>query len=601
MADGARSRPGQGARGGVASAPPGSRETPVALARRHSLADHQTPAAPPPPERMAISEGARRRPGQGARGGVASEPRGSLETTVALARRQSLADLLRRSAARHPERMAISEGARSRTYGELDADASRIANALIERGIGHGDRVAIVARNSLQYAQAILGVARSGAVLVPINFMLGAREIAYILEHSAAVAVLAQESLTAVCADAIERVHRAAPAPTRIALSGIVEGWEPFSTLCEHADASEPQVMIGSEDPAQILYTSGTEARPKGAVLAHGALISQYVSAILDGGMTATDVELHSMPLFHCAQQHCFLMPDLYLGAISHIVGHPEPAALLDAIERHGITKFFAPPTVWIGMLRHPDFDRRELSRLRKGYYGASSMPVGVLHEIMERLPGLRLWNFYGQTEMAPLAVILQPEDQIRKAGAAGRPCINVETRVVNPAGREVEVGEVGEIVHRGPHAILAYLGDPEKTSEAFRDGWFHSGDLGVFDAEGYLTVVDRLKDMIKTAGENVASREVEEAIYEHPAVSEVAVVGIAHDKWIEAVVAIVVLRDGAVLGGGELIAHTRERLAPFKVPKAIAFTDVLPKNASGKILKRELRERFAHLAQEIV
>jgi fatty-acyl-CoA synthase len=306
------------------------------------------------------------------------------------------------------------------------------------------------------------------------------------------------------------------------------------------------------------------------------------------------------MPLFHCAQQHCFLVPDIYLGALSVIVAAPDPGALLEGIERHRVTKFFAPPTVWIGMLRHPDFDRRDLSSLRKGYYGAAIMPIEVLREISERLPGVRLWNFYGQTEMAPAAVMLQPEDQLRKAGAAGRPCLNVETRLIDEDGVDVAVGEVGEIVHRGPHAILEYLDDEEKTADAFHGGWFHSGDLGTLDADGYLTIVDRIKDMIKTGGENVASREVEEVLYEHEAVGELAVVGIRHPVWIEAVVAIVVLKEGASVTAAELKAHARSRLAPFKVPKAFAFVDALPKNPSGKLLKREMRERYAYLAETI-
>jgi fatty-acyl-CoA synthase len=245
---------------------------------------------------------------------------------------------------------------------------------------------------------------------------------------------------------------------------------------------------------------------------------------------------------------------------------------------------------VWISLLRHPDFDRRDLSSLRKGYYGASIMPVEVLKEIGARLPDVRLLNFYGQTEMAPLATVLRPEEQVRKAGSAGRPALNVETRVVDEYDRTLPLGEIGEIVHRSPHAMLGYWNDLEKTSDAFRNGWFHTGDLGVFDADGYLTVVDRKKDMIKSGGENVASREVEEAIYRHPAVAEVAVFGIAHPQWIEAVTAAVVLRDGADVTAEELTAFCRESLAGFKAPKHIEFVDRLPKNASGKLLKRELR-----------
>ncbi len=524
----------------------------------------------------------------------------SIETSVALARRQSLADLLRRSAARHPDRVAVSDGVQSRTYAELNEDASRIANALRERGIGSGDRIALLSRNSLEYVQIIFGVARSGAVLVPVNFMLGGAEIGYVLGHSGSVALLAQDALAATAEQAIIEAGATGWLRARIVLGGDREGWEPFAALLEHNDPSEPALVIRPDDPAQVLYTSGTESRPKGAVLAHSALIAQYTSCIVDGGMDSSDIELHAMPLFHCAQQHCFLVPDIYLGATSLIFGAPEPGALLESIERHQVTKFFAPPTVWIGLLRHSDFDRRDLTALHKGYYGAAIMPVEILREITERLPRVRLWNFYGQTEMAPVAVMLQPEDQIRKAGAAGRACLNVETRLVDPEGNDVAVGEVGEIVHRSPHAILAYLDDPEKTAEVFRGGWFHSGDLGTLDDEGYLTVVDRIKDMIKTGGENVASREVEEVLYEHDAVAELAVVGIPHPIWIEAVVAIVVLKPDMQVTSEELKAHARTRLASFKVPKAFAMVDALPKNPSGKPLKRELRQQYAYLADAI-
>ena len=218
---------------------------------------------------------------------------------------------------------------------------------------------------------------------------------------------------------------------------------------------------------------------------------------------------------------------------------------MLATIERYGVTKLFCPPTVWIALLRHPAFDTTDLSSLRKGYYGASPMPAEVLQELAERLPDVALWNFYGQTEMAPLATILRPHEQLARIGSAGRASLNVETRIVDDDGAPVPPGTVGEIVHRSPQATLGYWNDPEKTAEAFQGGWFHSGDLGVMDADGYLAVVDRKKDMIKSGGENVASREVEEAMFEHPAVAEVAVFGIPHPYWVEAVTAVVVPKAG--------------------------------------------------------
>ncbi len=220
-------------------------------------------------------------------------------------------------------------------------------------------------------------------------------------------------------------------------------------------------------------------------------------------------------------------------------------------------------------------------------------MPTAVIEELSQRLPDMRMYNFYGQTEMAPIASILRPEDQMRKLGSAGRPALNVETRIVDEDDHPVAVGDVGEIVHRSPHLISQYYNDPDKTAEAFRGGWFHSGDLGRFDADGYLYIIDRKKDMIKSGGENVASREVEEAIFRHPDVAEVAVFGVAHPKWIEGVTAVVVLKAGADATADDIHAYCQAHLSHFKAPKHIEITDELPKNASGKLLKRELRDRY--------
>jgi fatty-acyl-CoA synthase len=226
-------------------------------------------------------------------------------------------------------------------------------------------------------------------------------------------------------------------------------------------------------------------------------------------------------------------------------------------------------------------------------------MPVEILRELQRRLPDVQLWNFYGQTEMAPVATILGPAEQLQRAGSAGRAALNVETMVVDDDANPVPPGQVGEVVHRSPHAALGYFHDEEKTAEAFRGGWFHSGDLGIVTEDGYLSIVDRKKDMIKTGGENVASREVEEAIYEMDGVAEVAVCGIAHPRWVEAVIAVVVLTDGASLTTEDIRAHAKQRLAGYKRPKYVVLAAELPKNPSGKILKRELRQQYAGLARE--
>ena len=516
------------------------------------------------------------------------------------ARQHAVGDLLHRTARRYPDKLAVVAGDLRVTYAEFDAAVNRAAHALADRGLAKGDRLALLSHNCWQYAVLAFATAKLGVVLVPVNFMLGPDEIGYILEHSGAGGIVAEDTLAPTAEKALATAGVEGGVRGWIGLSGAApaDGWEDVDGWWRHGDDRDPDVAVADDDPLRLMYTSGTESRPKGVMLSSRSLISQYVSCAIDGGMSADDVELHSLPMYHCAQLDCFFSVDVYLGATSVILPGPDAAALLATIAREKVTKLFCPPTVWISLLRHPDFDATDLSTLRKGYYGASPMPVEVLRELSRRLPDVQLWNFYGQTEMSPLATILRPHEQLPKAGSAGRAAVNVETRLVDDDGNPVPPGEIGEIVHRSPHAALGYYNDEEKTAEAFRGGWFHSGDLGVLSDDGYLSVVDRKKDMIKTGGENVASREVEEAIYTLDGVAEVAVFGIAHPHWIEAVTAVVVPKPGATLTPEDVQAHTKERLAGYKRPKYVVLADKLPKNPSGKILKRELREEHADLAR---
>ncbi|MEZ5645466.1 MAG: fatty acyl-CoA synthetase [Burkholderiaceae bacterium] len=514
---------------------------------------------------------------------------------IARARDQQLGDLLRRSAARHPHKLALVFRDKRDTFSTLNTVVNRAANALSALGIRKGERIALLSRNNRAFVILRFALARIGAVVAPVNFMLNAEDVAYILEHSGARGLICQDSLCPVAEAALDHLGKVPDILLSIRHAGgtVSDRWRPVEALYEHPDSSEPWVPMGAEDPSQMMYTSGTESRPKGAMLPASALYAQYVTVISDGEMRSDAVELHCLPLFHCAQLDCFLTPDLYLGATSILQDGADPVTMFEAIQAEKVTKLFCPPTVWILLLRHPDFDKYDLSSLNQGYYGASIMPTAIIEELSRRLPNMRLYNFYGQTEMAPCATVLRPEDQLTKLGSAGRPGLNVETRVVDDDGVDLPVGEIGEIAHRSPHLILGYYNDPQKTAESFKGGWFHSGDLGRFDDEGYLYVVDRKKDMIKSGGENVASREVEEAIFRHPKVAEVAVFGVAHPTWIEAVVAVVVAKSGHDLTGDEVVAYCRETLSHFKSPKHVAIRDSLPKNASGKILKRALREDF--------
>ena len=512
-------------------------------------------------------------------------------------RRQSLADLLHRSAKRYPAKTAIVCGSVQWTFADFDRVVDRVATGLSRLGVVKASRVAVLARNSHGFAALRFAIARLGAVLVPINFMLKAEEVAYILRHAQA-GMLATDTGLAATARAAAAMDTAVKQfvwlPSEES-SQPVDGMTSFDELGA-TDGEPPVADLASTDLAQIVYTSGTESAPKGAMLTHDAILWQYASCAVDASIATGDVMLHALPLYHCAQLDVFLGPAVYVGATSVITAKPTPENLLPLIERHRISSFFAPPTVWISLLRSPLFEQTQLGTLRKGYYGASIMPVEVLRELARRLPDVGFWNLYGQTEIAPLATMLGPQDQMRKPGSCGRAVLNVETRVVDDEMRDVAPGQVGEIVHRSPHLMLGYFHDDERTNAAFQGGWFHSGDLATIDDEGFITVVDRKKDMIKSGGENVASREVEEMIYRLPAVSEVAVVGVPHPRWVEAVVAVVVPKAGHQLTEQEVLAHCQEHLASFKAPKAVVFAEALPKNPSGKLLKRDLRGTYRAL-----
>jgi fatty-acyl-CoA synthase len=507
--------------------------------------------------------------------------------------RDTIGDMARRAATKYGDKTAIIFRDAKLSFYDLEREARRFANLMTRCGVGKGDRVAVYAYNSPYYPISLMGLAKIGAIQVPINTMLKAEEIAYILEHSGSSTFIVEDSLYPVIADSLDRF-------TSVKTWGFIPlenhplpaGF--FDLIAETAKMTyeEPQVDVSAEDIVQIPYTSGTESKPKGAMLSHRALMSQYHSCIFDGRYETDDVSLHALPLFHCAQLHCFLMPYLYVGATNVIMHKADPLEMIRLIEKYQITHMFAPPTVWIGILNHPEFRNHTHGSLKKAAYGASIMPVEIIKQLSVTFHGLQLWNYYGQTEMGPVATILKPEDQLLKPGSAGKPVLNVETRLMDDDGRFVPLGEVGEIVHRSGHVMTGYLADPEKTAEAFQFGWFHSGDLGRFDADGYLYVVDRKKDMIKTGGENVASREVEEVLYQIPDVEEAAVIGLPDPKWIEVVAVVAVLKKGSALTEKEIIGYCKAHLAGFKCPKKVIIADRLPKNPSGKILKRELKNQ---------
>jgi fatty-acyl-CoA synthase len=501
-------------------------------------------------------------------------------TEAARIRRNTIGDAVARAASHFGDRIALEFDGRSWSFRDLDAAAGRIATWLQGFGLSPGDRVAAYGRNSDGYFLLWLGCVRAGLAHVPINYALTGDELSYIVGQSGAGALFFDAPLEANLAPAraVATVRHFADMARLVAVAR-------DATIDPGHDFE-----VAEGDLAQLLYTSGTTAAPKGAAMTHAALLAEYTSCILGMELRAADRSIAALPLYHSAQMHCFLMPSLLVGGFTLLLAAPVADIVLGLIEARKITSFFAPPTVWISLLRHPDFDARDLSSLRAVYYGASIMPVPVLLELRARLPGARPYNCYGQSEIGPLATILGPDDHDARPGSVGRPVFNVQTRVVDGEMNDVAPGEQGEIVHRSPQLLTGYWGNEQATRDAFAGGWFHSGDVGVLDADGFLYIVDRIKDVINTGGVLVASRDVEEALFTHPAVSEVAVIALPDPKWIEAITAVVVLRPGREADEAELMAHARALLAPYKLPKRVIFAEDLPRNTAGKLLKRELR-----------
>lgn len=515
---------------------------------------------------------------------------------VQYARQYHLSDIPKRSAQRYPQKLAIVDGATQLNFQQFYQHVEKLAAYLTQLGLKKADRLLLLSHNCWQFPVIHFAAARLGILTVPVNFMLNEKELSYILAHSQCSIVFAEDTLTQNIEKACEQSQHQLTHFYSINLNQTATSslWQNFEQCLQHPYQEILQQSLNAYEPIRLMYTSGTESLPKGVLLNSEALMWQYMSAILEGNMQATDREIHAFPLYHCAQFDAFLNVDLYLGATSYILRGFDAKTVLATIEKEKINKLFCPPTAWIALLNAPEFAHSDLSTLSKAYYGASAMPKHVIQSLMQKLPHIGFWQFYGQTEMAPVATVLYPEDHAEFPTSVGKPVLHVETAIMGQQGQILTVGQVGEIVHRSPHLTLGYADALEKTQQAFQHGWFHSGDLGYFDQTGHLYVVDRIKDMVKTGGENVSTREVEEIIYRFEGVKEVAVFGCPHPHWIEAVTAVLVTHHSDFCIE-RLMAHCKNHLSTYKMPKAIFIVNELPKNASGKILKRQLREHYFH------
>jgi acyl-CoA synthetase (AMP-forming)/AMP-acid ligase II len=486
-------------------------------------------------------------------------------------RRLVLPELLGRGRAAHPGRAALIFGGAEHSHAELHERAACLATALADRGVRAGDRVALLLHNGFELPESILACHRLGACAVPINFRLTRDEIEYILADSGAAVLIAGTGPDGLPVD----LHAGAPYEAAVA------GSEP-------AD----QVDVHEHDAALLCYTSGTTGRPKGAVLSHANLVAATLSWLHEMGAGADDVWLSGQPLFHIGGINGML-PFLALGATSIVLPTTgfDPDAAIALVERHGATMCIFVPTQWDAICdRAAGVDPR---RLRVAMWGASPASLQTLERMRRTFPRADIVSAYGQTEMSGATTLLKGPDATRKMGSVGKPMINIELRLVDESLADVGPGEIGEIVYRGPMVMSGYLGDPEADAEAFAGGWFHSGDLATRDEEGYLRLVDRKKDLIVSGGENVYPAEIERVLREHPAVADAAVIGVPHPRWVETPVAYVVAA-GEEPTADALVAHCRERLASYKKPSAVVFVDGLPRNAAGKVLKRELRARYA-------
>ncbi len=517
------------------------------------------------------------------------------------ARSMAHGEQLARLARTQPGKLAYRFEGRDLTFGQLDERVNRLANALAERGVSYGDRVATLMTNRLEVVETYLASAKLGAICVPINFRLVPDEISYILGDSGASALVVDSGLAATAGAARASVEGpdicfvtdADPAPAG-------PGAEPYEAVLEAASDQPPDVVVSEMDPAFIMYTSGTTGRPKGAILSHFNLLMNTYHMLGYMGISGSDeVWLSGLPLFHIGGLNGIL-PYLLLGGTTVMLpsGQFDAREVVDALERERVTGCYFVPTQWQQICAVPGIKDRDLA-LRRISWGASVAPPSVLQAMADTFPGVPNFNAFGQTEMSSVTCVLLGEDAVRKMGSVGQPVGNVEVRIVDNDMNDVPDGGVGEIVYRGPTVMQGYWNKPEATAEAFAGGWFHSGDLVRRDEDGYIYVVDRKKDMIISGGENIYCAEVEAVIDAHPAVAEVALIGVPDPKWVETPRAIVVPVDRAhPPSEEEIIAWCKERLASYKKPTSVQVVDALPRNASGKILKTQLRQEYGEPAK---
>ncbi|MCZ4081905.1 acyl-CoA synthetase [Streptomyces antarcticus] len=494
-----------------------------------------------------------------------------------------------RRARRSPDRIALVHQDRTRTYRELHQRVLSLANALRALGVLRGDRIAYLGPNHPAFLETLFAAGVLGAVFVPLNTRLAAPELAYNLADSGStILVHAPEQTEAARAAADEsgvvrhRITLAAPGHAGLVYDDLLA-----------ANGPEPlNEAVAPGDPCMIMYTSGTTGRPKGAVLTHGNIIWNSVNVIVDTDLAGDEVTLVVAPLFHTASLNMTCLPTLLKGGQVVLLDAFDAERVLETVERRRVTYLFGVPTMYDAMAARPRWATADLSSLRTLNCGGAPVPARTIAAYLDR--GLAFSQGYGMTEASPGVLFLDREQAAAKPGSAGVPHFFTDTRVVLPDGKDAAPGERGEVLVQGPNVMSGYWNRPEDTEAAFTDGdWLCTGDVARLDADGYAYVVDRVKDMFVSGGENVYPAEVEGVLLTHPAVDECAVVGVPDQVWGEVGRAVVVLRPGSRADEHDLLCHLQGRIAKYKIPKSVVLTDVLPRTASGKILKPAVRDRY--------
>lgn len=496
---------------------------------------------------------------------------------------------LAQNARKVPEKLAIECEGRTYTYRQFNEEVNKFAHGLLELGVKKGEKVALMMKNSDHFVLSFFAAAKIGAVVVPINFRLTSSEVHYILMQSNAVLVITDGEFE----ETVTRAKEETNVLNVITVSSPqIIGHRSFREVLTD-NSEEPNVKVQDNDDLEILYTSGTTGRPKGALFDHKSIFNVGLTMMISMNIRQDERFLHLAPLFHSAQLNLFLISGVVLGA-THIIHRDfHPVKALEAIQEHKITHFFGVPAMYNFMLQIPNAADYDLSSIRRCGYGAAPMAPELVRKSIALFKTDQFYNLCGLTEAGPGGILLDPEGHKLHLGKGGKAAFLTEARVVNEEGIDIQPGQVGEFILKGESIMKEYYKKPEETAKTLKNGWLYTGDLATIDEEGYITLVDRKKDMIISGGENVYSIEVEEVLYEHPSILEAAIIGVPDEVWGEAVCAVIVPKGEAVIDEQELRSFCRQKLAGYKVPRKFFIEKELPRNASGKILKYQLRTKF--------